>query len=1232
MPDIVITPSLTSPSNEFTVNSETSLDQVNSKAVALEGGGFVVVWYSSDNDVDGSGRGVAARVYDANGVALGNEFTVNTLASGDQLHADVEALSGGGFIVVWHSADPAVDGSGSGIAAQMFDAAGTKVGVEFTVNTEVAGNQSLPEVTALTNGGIVVTWESADVDVDGNGTRISGQLYNSSGAKVGGEFTVNTNAVGNQSFATSAALEGGGFVVTWYSADPAVDGSGFGIAAQVFSNDGTKVGSEFTVNTNSAGDQLIPHVAALDGGGFVVVWYGGNSPSDANGQGISGQRFDANATKVGSEFTINTNTTGDQFFPKAAPLDGGGFVVTWRSDSAPGDASSSGVSGQIFDSTDAKVDGEFLVNTNTSNGQFNRGLASLGDHQFVVAFQSSDTSVDGSGSGIAARVFNVSASALNVASQSADGTLTTTEDTPFTFAASNFTFTDSDAGNSLQSVRIDTLPSNAAGELQLSGMAVTAGQVITLANIPNLTFVPAADVNGTGAASFTFSVSDGTEFDATPNTITFNITGANDAPTSAGSPATVTVVEDTASGFDLSTINIADVDGDSLTVTIVISAGSFATPVDGAGVGAGVSATLVNATTITLAGSVADINTYLDTGSNIQYIGALNANGTSAATYTVNANDDVLNPQIASGNIDITAVNDAPTGANHTESLAANTPESFGTAVYTVRLTDFGFSDIDGDSFSSVRIDTLNLAIGDTFTNDNVPIQVGDIITLKDIDDGDIKYTPVDDGFGVGRTTFTFSVNDGTSFAATPSTFSFDVAQGNQSPASSNSSVSTAEDATYVFSASDFNFSDPDMGDTLGVVTISNLNLAAGDQLLYFGSAVTNGEAISLAELTNGDFTYIPAAGTSGAARSSFDFSVTDNHNRPAAAGSTLTLNVTATSVATPTTPIVTPVDNANTDGGQQSGTGMNDSLGGSGGDDTLSGGNGGDTLIGGQGADFIAGGNGNDTSFAGPGDTGNDTVQGNAGNDVIGGGGGDDIIVGGTLSTSASQSNTGNSGNDTLFGGAGNDLIVAGSYNSASMTVVNTGQGVNTAWAGTGDDTVYGDDNQDMLGGGSGGDSLDGGSGDDTIFGGSGNDSINAGGDNDTTFSGAGNDSLDGGDGDDTLFGGGGDDTVAGGAGADEIWAGAGNDDLSGGAGADTFVFGNTSGNDTVTDFDASEDILYLEFASTDFTSLADVTSAATAMTQNGQAGVLIDLGESDSVFVIGISIADLTANNVSF
>ena len=162
---------------------------------------------------------------------------------------------------------------------------------------------------------------------------------------------------------------------------------------------------------------------------------------------------------------------------------------------------------------------------------------------------------------------------VNDAPAGTNNTVTTNEDTDYTFTTGNFGFTDPNdsPANTLASVIITTLPAN--GTLKLSGTAVTAGQEISAANITagNLTFSPAANANGSAYATFTFQVKDngglangGVDTDQSANTMTINVTAVNDAPTA--NAQSVTTDEDTAKTITLSG---TDPDGNALTFSIV---------------------------------------------------------------------------------------------------------------------------------------------------------------------------------------------------------------------------------------------------------------------------------------------------------------------------------------------------------------------------------------------------------------------------------------------------------------------------------------------------------------------------------------------------------------------------------------------------------------------------------------------------------------------------------------
>ena len=123
-------------------------------------------------------------------------------------------------------------------------------------------------------------------------------------------------------------------------------------------------------------------------------------------------------------------------------------------------------------------------------------------------------------------VFQVAGGTPNTAPTAADKTVTTGEDRAYAFTADDFGFDDDDAGATLASVTIVTVPS--AGTLALDGTAVMADDVVTKDQIDAdmLTFTPARDAHGDPYATFTFTVNDGTVDSASAYTMTIDVTDA----------------------------------------------------------------------------------------------------------------------------------------------------------------------------------------------------------------------------------------------------------------------------------------------------------------------------------------------------------------------------------------------------------------------------------------------------------------------------------------------------------------------------------------------------------------------------------------------------------------------------------------------------------------------------------------------------------------------------------
>ena len=112
-----------------------------------------------------------------------------------------------------------------------------------------------------------------------------------------------------------------------------------------------------------------------------------------------------------------------------------------------------------------------------------------------------------------------------VASASA---VSTTEDTPLTFSASDFGFVDVE-GHAMASITIQTLES--VGSLQLSGVNVVEGQTISLSDLTSglLTYTPLPNTSGAAYDNFTFTVNDA-DAGTSSATMVVNVTPVNDGP------------------------------------------------------------------------------------------------------------------------------------------------------------------------------------------------------------------------------------------------------------------------------------------------------------------------------------------------------------------------------------------------------------------------------------------------------------------------------------------------------------------------------------------------------------------------------------------------------------------------------------------------------------------------------------------------------------------------------
>ncbi|SED69163.1 beta strand repeat-containing protein [Pseudomonas anguilliseptica] len=537
----------------------------------------------------------------------------------------------------------------------------------------------------------------------------------------------------------------------------------------------------------------------------------------------------------------------------------------------------------------------------------------------------------------------------------------------------------------------------------ISVQGATHGSVALIGG--NVVFTP--DANYNGAATFTYTVSDGLGGLSTA-TVTVGVKAVNDAPAAVADSATTN--EDTPVTINV-LANDTDVDGDSLIVTgATASNGTVVVNAD-------------NTLSFTPTGNFS--GTAL-----IQYSVSDGKGGTSSSQVTVTvtpqADDPLLSPVA-----NIFALNPGATVIS---------TGSTDTAINTVAFdAGNGISQADLEAELGLTSGFLDGRFNPTGPNvnhnGNVNVNVVDgKVTHSDYDMANGTTVKWNFAFTNGES-LTNEVQSGyndlvvvivTGPNASRETFLVDSSESKFPSLTSNGSFSytATQSGNYSFSWLVLNGGDSSKDSSLSLAKASFTQ--SGSATLY-GAPIALSLAAQLADKDGSETLGLVLSGLPAGARlsagtdngnGSWTLTASDLNNLHLLppAGYTGTLNLTLTGTATETANnhttsssqsfSITVSETTNTLTNATSG---NDTLTGTTGNDLIRGYNGNDTLNGGAGNDHLYGGLGNDTLN---GDAGNDFLNGESGNDILNGGAGDDILRGGL-------------GNDTLTGGTGKDLFL---------------------------------------------------------------------------------------------------------------------------------------------------------------------------------------------------------------
>lgn len=254
-------------------------------------------------------------------------FQVNTglAAAGGQTQPKIVGLSNGAFVVVWQEGVLGAIGTeaGTDIVAQIYGASGVASGEAFRLNSSFVSDDERDFDLTATHSGFAIAYVDDDIS-SVNATAIRYERFNLAGFQVeSATIATENNAADdlrNPQISANLLASNDDIYINYHDS---VAGD-TDINARVIDQNGA-LSAEFASAQNSADPDRLGDVAVLTNGNFVTVY----EETDAGLEGIEFVVRSAAGGATVAPVAVAANATD----PAVASLAGGGFVVTYTSDS-----------------------------------------------------------------------------------------------------------------------------------------------------------------------------------------------------------------------------------------------------------------------------------------------------------------------------------------------------------------------------------------------------------------------------------------------------------------------------------------------------------------------------------------------------------------------------------------------------------------------------------------------------------------------------------------------------------------------------------------------------------------------------------------------------------------------------------------------------------------------------------------------------------------------------------
>jgi VCBS repeat-containing protein len=297
----------------------------------LSNSGFVFDWPNITTLSDGSfaltfldqatTNSVISYVYSAQGTFLGGGPAMPLASLQAEYSPDLAALAGsGGYALAWTEFVMVGNFFEPVIYSAVYDARGN----QLTTPAEASGGtigDDIPEVTALPNGGYVLTWASS-ASADGSGD-IWTRIFDSAGQPVTAAIDL-TGSLGQSDQMTIRAtpivvLPNGNLLYSWSSSTDTQNGE---IYTAVYAPDGQQIAGPANLSNSADVIDGDPQVAVLTGGHYAMAWFG----EATQGGFVYTAVFDVNGDQITAPFVVAPGQV-----PDIVALSNGDYALAWAS-------------------------------------------------------------------------------------------------------------------------------------------------------------------------------------------------------------------------------------------------------------------------------------------------------------------------------------------------------------------------------------------------------------------------------------------------------------------------------------------------------------------------------------------------------------------------------------------------------------------------------------------------------------------------------------------------------------------------------------------------------------------------------------------------------------------------------------------------------------------------------------------------------------------------------------